>query len=133
VPDIVLGDALGKFSNVGEYLSLSLDGVKVILKVLAVAENEGGLPVDLAGQLDGLEEARETEGLHIGNEVLNIGNQEITIDGAGLDLLKAVLLDDGSGKAGKDSDGLGDIKSDGGEGEGCNYNQGEKLVHSRIL
>ena len=122
VPYVVLGDALGKFSNVGEDSSLSLDGVKVILEVFAVTENEGGLTVDLSGQLDGLEEAWKTEGLNISDEVLNIGNQEITVFGASLDLFQAILLNDGSCEAGKHSDSLGDIKSVGGEGKSWDNN-----------
>ena len=118
MPYVVLGDALCKFSNIGEDFSLGLDGVKVILEVFAFAENIGSLTVDLSSQLDGLKKARETEGFHIADEVLSIGNQEITIDGASLDLFQAILLDNGSHEAGKHSDGLGDIKSVGGEGKG---------------
>lgn len=56
VPHVVLSDALSQLSNVKENGSLGLQSVQVILEVLAVTENEGGLTVDLTSQLDSLEE-----------------------------------------------------------------------------
>ena len=133
VPHVVLGDALSQLSNVKEDGSLGLQSVQVILKVLAVTENEGGLTVDLTSQLDSLEETWETEGFNIADEILNVSDQEITIDRASLNLFQVVFLDNSSHETGEGCDGLRGTKSVSGEGKGWNDNQGEKLVHSLII
>jgi hypothetical protein len=74
VPDVVLSDSLSEGANVKEDLSLICKDVEVFLKVLAVAENIGGLTVDLAEKLDGLKEATEGQRFKIGDHVLNISN-----------------------------------------------------------
>ena len=103
VPDVVLGDSLSEGADVQEDLSLISEDVQVLLQMLAIAENIGGLTVDLTEELNGLKEAGEGQRFKIGDHVLDIGDKDICVLSAGLDLCQVVLLHHSRHEAGKGS------------------------------